>query len=542
MTPHDLIAAFEAVAEAPQGVERLRELVLKLAVRGRLVPQDPANEPASVLIQKIRDSGFGSRASDAAAVDALDARWELPTSWCWVRLSEIANFSLGRTPPTKDSRFWEDEGGHPWVSIADMEHYGEVSATKRRVSDKAATEVFRTPPVPKGTILMSFKLTIGKVARLAVDGYHNEAIISVFPAVAGMDGYMFRFLPLVAAGVETNAAVKGQTLNSASLTNLLVPLPPLAEQHRVVARVDELMGLLARLEAAGSSRDATRASARDSTLGSLRQADTPEEIEVAWNRFAERVDDLVIDPNDIAPLRQTVLDLAVRGKLVTQDPADEPARKRLAGRMSGLPSDEAPFTLPNGWEWSSISKLGGVLGGGTPSKSNSAFWGGQIPWVTPKDMKRDFIADSEDHVTESALTGSAVKRVPPGSLLMVVRGMILAHSFPTALTVNEVTVNQDMKALVPFDPVIAQFLLIATKGLKRSVLRLVERSTHGTCKLPTQALLALAMPIPPWVEQQRIADRVKELMRLLDRLEERLSAARGAHASFAAAAVHHLDA
>lgn len=133
-------------------------------------------------------------------------------------------------------------------------------------------------------------------------------------------------------------------------------------------------------------------------------------------------------------------------------------------------------------------------------------------------------------------------RVPPGALLMVVRGMILAHSFPTALTTTEVTVNQDMKALVPFDGTVGRFLLLVTKGLKPEVLTLVERSTHGTCKLPTDDLFRFPMPIAPWAEQHRVVARVDELMGLLDRLEERLAAARTAHVAFAAASVHYLDA
>ena len=164
-----------------------------------------------------------------------------------------------------------------------------------------------------------------------------------------------------------------------------------------------------------------------------------------------------------------------------------------------------------------------------------------MPWVTPKDMKRDRIADAEDHITEAGIEGSAVKRVPPGALLMVVRGMILAHSFPVALTSREVTINQDMKALVPFDADLGPYLLVLMKGLKSVVLNMVERSTHGTCKLDTDDLFGLPLPIPPWTEQRRIVARVDELMQLLDRLEARLSAAKEAHTAFAAAAVHHLD-
>jgi type I restriction enzyme S subunit len=124
---------------------------------------------------------------------------------------------------------------------------------------------------------------------------------------------------------------------------------------------------------------------------------------------------------------------------------------------------------------------------------------------------------------------------------MVVRGMILAHSFPTALTTAEVTVNQDMKALLPFQADLGSYLLVATKGLKPEILACVERSSHGTCRLPTEKLLRLPIPVPPIAERPRIVARVAELMALFDRLERHLAEAQATHDAFAAAAVHHLE-
>jgi type I restriction enzyme, S subunit len=185
--------------------------------------------------------------------------------------------------------------------------------------------------------------------------------------------------------------------------------------------------------------------------------------------------------------------------------------------------------------------LGDILGGGTPSKSNSGYWRGDIPWVSPKDMKCDRIANATDHITETAIEGSSVRLIPPGALRMVVRGMILAHSFPTALTEVPVTINQDMKALIPFHSDLADYLLLASKGLRDVVLKLVERSTHGTCKLPSDTIFDLPLPIPPLPKQHRIVAKIDAMLILCDILETHLAAAREAQAAFAAAAVHHLD-
>jgi type I restriction enzyme S subunit len=237
---------------------------------------------------------------------------------------------------------------------------------------------------------------------------------------------------------------------------------------------------------------------------------TPHDLIAAFEHLADA-------PDGVKRLRELVLQVAMRGKLVAQDPNDEPATKLLGARAI-RPADE-PWALPQGWAWSRISALGEVLGGGTPSKANPAFWEGDLPWVSPKDMKVPWLSDSQDHVSPAAVEGSAVKLIPTGSVLMVVRGMILAHSFPVAVTKVVVTVNQDMKALVPFRGDVAPYLLTLLQASRDRVLGVVERSTHGTCKLPFAALASLPLPIPPLAEQHRIVARVDELMGLLDRLE-----------------------
>ena len=254
-TPEEVGTAWKHIADrmddlftTPADLAPLRETVLQLAVQGRLVRQDADEEPATVLLERISADNKLKLEKRLSPINKADAPWQLPDSWTWVRLRQIVNFTMGKTPPTRDVSYWSDESGHPWVSIADMDHFGIVSETKRRVTTKATSEVFGRPPVSSGTILMSFKLTIGKIARLGVDAYHNEAIIALYPTIDEMDAYLFQFMPLFSFGGSSKDAIKGKTLNSNSLSNLLVALPPLAEQHRIVVKVNELMGLIDRLE------------------------------------------------------------------------------------------------------------------------------------------------------------------------------------------------------------------------------------------------------------------------------------------------------
>ena len=298
------------------------------------------------------------------------------------------------------------------------------------------------------------------------------------------------------------------------------------------------MDLLDRLEETRCRRENMRTASRDSSLAALRAAGTADEIKAAWMRVAARMGELFTVSNDMIPLREAVIQLAIRGRLITQD------QERIVSCSNQLTENRKQtqsFELPSGWTWSNLKRLGRVCGGGTPSKKNPEFWSGDIPWISPKDMKVDFINRSKDMVTTKAIDNSAIKLVPSDALLMVVRGMILDHSFPVAVTETEVTINQDMKALIPFDSRLSRYLLLLMKGTKMEILKLVKRSTHGTCRLPTDDLFSLALPIPPVEEQQRILSGVDQIMNILDQLNFRLATQKNAHNAFVTSFLYHLN-
>jgi type I restriction enzyme S subunit len=261
MNATELLKYFDRISDAPEAIPRLRRFVLDLAVRGRLVEQDPHDEPAFELLKRIRmekarlgKEGRRGRHEDLPQIHAAEQPFDVPTSWAWVRFGAIAEFLAGRTPPRHDGSFW-NTGDYPWVSIADMTDGGMVVSTKETVSQKAKSQLFRSEPVPRGTLIMSFKLTIGKISRLGVPAFHNEAIISIHPHLPSLDAYLFKMLPQFSRQGDTKDAVKGATLNRDSISNLVLPLPPLAEQHRIVVKVDELMALCDRLEVAQTERE-----------------------------------------------------------------------------------------------------------------------------------------------------------------------------------------------------------------------------------------------------------------------------------------------
>jgi type I restriction enzyme S subunit len=177
--------------------------------------------------------------------------------------------------------------------------------------------------------------------------------------------------------------------------------------------------------------------------------------------------------------------------------------------------------VPEHWRLKQIRHLCSFVGGGTPSKSNSAFWVGDIPWVSPKDMKIDYIFDAEDHISESAVKQSSTKLIPVNSVLIVVRGMILSHSFPVAINTAVVTINQDMKALIPNVKISFEYLHLVLKGFRQNVLDLTDNSAHGTKCLKTESFERMQIPLPPLQEQLRIAFDIKELLSKIDSLVSR---------------------
>lgn len=237
-------------AELP---ERLKKSILQEAIEGRLVPQDPNDEPASALLDRIRKEKaqlvkagkLKKKDLEETPITEEEKPFEIPEGWEWCHLGEIVDMQMGKTPPRGEPLHWQN-GKESWVSISDMKDYGHIQTTKEKISEYSVKKVFKKKS-PKGTLLMSFKLTIGRTSILDIPAFHNEAIISIYPYVDtnnSFRNYLFYLLPLLSILGDSKDAIKGKTLNSTSLNNLLIPLPPLAEQQRIVAKIEELLGAI----------------------------------------------------------------------------------------------------------------------------------------------------------------------------------------------------------------------------------------------------------------------------------------------------------
>jgi type I restriction enzyme S subunit len=235
-------------------VAEFRKTILRLAISGQLVPQDPSEGTGQELYQQIQIEkqksiieGKLKKQKSLPQINGDEIPFGIPKSWKWARLADITVFSIGRTPSRRESLYWE-EGSIPWVSIADLRAGLHIDTTKELISKKAFEKCFNGRIVPLGSLLYSFKLTIGKMSIIDMDSVHNEAIASFNTFSPVMTGYLFKALEVIDPTRRSNGAVMGKTLNSASLSLLEIPLPPLAEQTRIIQKTTQLLDLVSRLE------------------------------------------------------------------------------------------------------------------------------------------------------------------------------------------------------------------------------------------------------------------------------------------------------
>ncbi|MDE3032703.1 MAG: restriction endonuclease subunit S, partial [Acidobacteriota bacterium] len=373
MTPHDLSANFETLAEAPNGIQRLRELVLELAVRGKLVEQESTEKVAweflqGLELQRYRGTRSQSLNPQIPVLAPKDEPYPIPPSWIWTQFEFThVNRDSERIPLSREVR--SGRGG-PY------DYYGASG-----VIDNIDGYLFGKPMLLIGEDGANLVLRSTPVAFLASGKYwvNNHAHVLDSPSEISL-----RFLAIFINQLDLKPYLTGTAqpkLNQSKMNSIPCPFPPLAEQARIVARVDELMALLDRLEAKRQNREADRTAARDSALAALREALTPEDVETAWLRIQERFHELFAAPEDVEPLRQAVLSLAGEGRLVPQDSREDSAfdllnqierahqarTKRGVTHLKNSISSHEPLgesgVLPQGWAWASIEQCCEVVGG-----------------------------------------------------------------------------------------------------------------------------------------------------------------------------------
>jgi type I restriction enzyme S subunit len=547
----------------------LRELILTLAVQGNLGTQDPSDEPASELLKDIQAEKERliaaktlKREKDEPALSEDALPFDLPGSWSWVALGAVIDIVRGITFPATHKTKEPAPGRIACLRTSNVQQiieWDDLLFVERSFMGR------EDQLIQHHDIVMSMansRELVGKVA-LIEQIPHAEATFGGFLGVLRPR----KIDPRYAMAVLRTPYARGMLIDSSSQTTnianvslaklrpLPFPLPPAAEQARIVARVEELMHLCDALETHGQLEAAQHAQLVQTLLGALTASATPDELADKWQRVATHFDLLLDRPQAVDALEQTILQLAVRGLLVPQDPNDEPAsvllqkirseKDRLIAEgkikrdKSVIPNteEEAPFALPLGWERVTIDTLANVGSGTTPSRDNPNFFSdGLIPWVTSGETGKPFIAETAQHVTDAALAQTSLTVYPVGTLIVAMYGQGKTRGQISELQI-EATTNQACAAIVLVEPSPTHRSFVKLV-FEKSYEEMRELSAGGAQpNLNVGKIKSTLIPLPSMAEQARIVARVESLRRLCTDLRQRLAARQTTQAHLADALV-----
>ena len=524
--------------------QQLKNSILLMAVQGKLVPQDPNDEPASILLERIHaekerlikekkikreknpsvifkgaDNTPYEKIGDEVRSLADEVPFDIPDSWEWVRLIDVCEYiQRGKSPKYSPIKKYP-------VVAQKCNQWSGFSIEKAQFIEPNSLSSYGPERLLQDNDLMWNSTGLGTLGRmaiyktaanpyeLAVADSHVTVIRPLKQFVLPEYLYYYFANPSVQSVIEDQAdgTTKQKELATATIKAYLTPIPPLDEQRRILAKLSEVLPVVKNY---GVVYDETTA---------MQEA------------FPES-------------LKKSILQEAVQGKLVPQDPSDEPAealleriraeKQRLIkegkikkdkhesvifrrdnshyekrGSEEVCIDDEIPFEIPESWAWARLSSFGVFSSGKTPSMSNPQFWNGNVPWVTSKDMKRPVITDSEMHISE--LAAATMQLYPAGTLLLVARSGILKRLLPLCKLGIDSTINQDIKAFSLYDIKLSEWLFYGIKAFEPFILKELVKSVTTVESLKFDEFSAMLIPVPPLSEQRRIIVAIKAAINLL---------------------------
>ena len=482
--------------------QALREKILDLAMRGKLVPQDSNDKPASVLLKKIKAEKEQlikekkiKKSKPLAPITDDEKPFDIPDSWEWVRLGDICISNIGVTykpsykveEPTKTKILRANN-----IENNQLNNKKLVFLTLDTLPDKYYLK--------ENDILMAVrsgsKRLVGKSAVVTHDfaNYSFGAFMSKIRVIQANSYFVDYFLNSLFFREQLRDA-NTTTINQITqsmINNFVIPFPPLSEQSRIAAKIAQLFALLRKVESS------TQQYAKLQTL-----------------------------------LKSKVLDLAMRGKLVEQDPHDEPASvllKKIKAEKEQLikegkikkskplppiTDDEKPFDIPNGWEWVRLGDIGAWAAGATPSRKHSEYYGGDIPWLKTGDLNDGIVEETSEKITELGVKNSSVKINKPGNILIAMYGATIGKL--GIVGKKELVTNQACCGCTPYKGIYNQYLFYYLLSSRK---RLINLGSGGAQpNISKQKIEKFAFPLPPQSEQSRVTAKIEQLLPFLGKVE-----------------------
>jgi type I restriction enzyme S subunit len=549
-----LFENFDLLMDAPNAVPKMRDLILQLAVQGKLVEQDPDDEPASKLLKRIKTEkekliaeGKIKKQKPLQPIGGDEIPYELPQSWEWIRLDDVCSYiQRGKGPR------YIDNSDFLVVSQKCIQWNG-FQIEKARFIDPASLDKYAEERFLQTGDLLWNSTGTGTIGRLCVynhgdnpyDKVVSDSHVTVVRPLVINSEYLFCFLasPVIQTGFEDRASGTTNQIELATSTvkNQVVALAPVTEQKRIVAKVDQLIQLCDQLDDCQEKASTKYESLNDAALEKLLSSKTIDEFAGHWQFLCNNFDLIYKDPAHVNKLRRAILQLAVQGKLVPQDPNDEPASellKRIKAKKEKLiaegkikkqnplppiTEDKIPYELPRGWEWVRLGELGEINPrinvdndevdvSFIPMKMISEKYGTPHSFDRRKwaEVKKGFTYFMNNDVGLAKITPcfeNGKSTVFKGLLNGVGAGTTELHIF-----------RQDPKLILP------EYVLIFFKCPKfLNDAKEKMTGTAGQKRVPRDFVRLVPFPLPSISEQKRIVAKVDQLMNLCDELETRLN-------------------
>ena len=478
--------------------EQLRNSILQEAISGRLVPQDPNDEPASVLLQRIREEkvrlvkeGKLKKKDLVETPIVEEIPFEIPSSWEWVKFGNVINLLSGRD--LAPNEYNAQNEGIPYITGASCIQHETIIVNRWTKHPVVIASI--------NDILISCKGTIGKIAINTIGDCHiARQIMAVQPILLDLM-YVRYFMETLTATLKNNALSMIPGISRENILDAIIPLPPLVEQKHIVAKLEELLPIVDQYGKAQSELDQLNAALP-------------------------------------SRLRQSILQEAISGKLVPQDENDEDVtslinkiqedRQRLVKEkkvkakdvaLSTITNEEYPYDTPNNWAWLRISDLCYITNGFTPLRTEPRFWtNGSISWFTVEDIRKqgEIINYTSQKITPAATSQERIVRA--GSTLLC----CTASVGQCAITNIPLTTNQQFNALTIkewFMPIVDdKYLYWFAKTLAPTLHSLAGQTTFEFVSV--KKVGNILIPLPPLAEQQRIVAKIEDLFEQIDKISK----------------------
>ncbi|CQD81066.1 Type I restriction enzyme EcoKI specificity protein [Yersinia intermedia] len=537
------------------GIKKLRELILELAVRGKLVPQDPNDEPASELLKRIAaekaeqvKQGKIKKQKPLPEISEEEKPFELPVGWEWARVGDIAIFTNGYAFKSSDFR----DAGIGIVKIGDIDSTGFISTESMSYVDKSVVEVLPSEfeAEPGCLVIAMSGATTGKLGFNTTNKtfFLNQRVGKISPTLLNKYYLHYYLETKIAENLSISLGSAIPNISTVQINNILIPLPPEREQQLIVGKINELKSYCDQLEQQSLTSQDAHSQLVETLLSTLTDSQNAEELAENWARISQHFDTLFTTEASIDALKQTILQLAVMGKLVPQDPNDEPASELLKRieqekaqlvkegkikKQKPLPpisEEEKPFELPVGWEWCRFEDIVDIQSGITKGRKLQGRKLVTVPYLSVANVQRGYIDLSVVKTTEIPLEEMEKYKVYNSDLL-ITEGGDWDKVGRTAIWIeNDMSYmahqNHVFKArkILPEQDVVwlSNFL---NGPFAREYFSGSSKQTTNLASINKTQLRGCLIAVPPKEEKERIVAKFNDLLLISDTLKSRLQSA-----------------